>query len=381
VSQEVQERAKPQVAAPSQRMVSIDALRGFDMFWLVGGQAFVAAVLGLCPKPVQQLLIPQLEHAEWAGFYFEDLIFPLFVFLVGMTTVFSLGKLLVQEGPAAAYRRLVRRAVALYLLGFIYYGGFSRLWPDIRLLGVLQRIALCYFFTGMAVIHLRVRGIAAAFGAILLVYWAWLSFVPVPGAGGVSFEPGKNWSNYLDNLLLPGFKWDKTWDPEGLLSTLPAIATCLLGVLAAELLRTPRLSERLKVLCLIGGGILGLGLGYAWGLQFPVIKKIWTSSYVLVAGGYSCILLGAFYLIVDVWKLRAWTVPFLWIGSNAIALYMAVNIVSFKQLADRLVGGDMKRALSALDPRAATLLASAVALGLILLLAAFLYRRKIFLRV
>ena len=154
------------------------------------------------------------------------------------------------------------------------------------------------------------------------------------GAEAISFAPEKNWANYIDAHYLPGWKWEsKTWDPEGLLSTLPAIGTCLLGVLAAELLRSRNVSEWPKVGCLIGGGILGVIAGYCWGLQFPVIKKLWTSSYVLMAGGYSCIVLGAFYAIIDIWKLRRWAIAFLWIGTNAITLYMAENLLDFQRLA------------------------------------------------
>lgn len=362
---------------PSTRIVSVDVLRGFDMFWIVGGGSFVSALLRLCGPKVDAVLGPQLHHAAWEGFRFFDLIFPLFVFLVGMSTVFSLERLLAEQGKRQAYQRLLWRTVCLFLLGILYYGGLSHPWPEIRLLGVLQRIALCYLFTGIAFIHLRTRGLVLLFAVLLLGYWAWLSFVPLPGQETISFEVAKNWANYLDAQFLPGRRNDGTWDPEGLLSTLPAIATCLLGVFAARLLRNPRLSERSKVAWLFGGGLLCLALGYAWGLQFPVIKKIWTSSYVLVAGGYSLLLLGLFYLVIDLWKIRGWIAPFLWIGTNAITIYMACNLVDFRQLASRLVGGDLQETLG--DPWGKLLLAT-VSLGLTLLLARFLYRRQIFLR-
>jgi predicted acyltransferase len=368
----------PVEATTSQRILSIDALRGFDMFWIIGGGAFVASFLPLFGQDAVRILKPQLEHVAWEGFRFYDLIFPLFVFIVGITTVLSLAKTLEQHGKRAAYIRLIRRSVLLFLLGIFYYGGAANTWPNIRLLGVLQRIALCYLATGVLCIHFRLRGIIIVLVAILAGYWALLSFVPLPGAETVSFDEGKNWACYIDAKFLPGKKHYGQWDPEGILSTLPAIATCLLGVLAAYMLRSQKLSTTLRVLSLFGAGILCLAGGYAWGLQFPIIKKIWTSSYVLVAGGYSFILLAVFYTVIDVWKLQRWAIPFVWIGANAITLYIGISIVDFRGVASRIVGGNIQ---TALGPTIGNFALYAVAFALLLTLAAFLYRRKIFLRI
>ena len=301
----------------------------------------------------------------------------------------------------------------LFVLGVFYYGGFANHWPDCRLLGVLQRIALCYLVAGIIFINCRARGIVLALVILLVGYWALLAFVPVPGVGRISFAPGENWANYIDAKILIGQKYAQTWDPEGLLSTLPAIATCLIGVLVGLWVKNQNVSNWAKAGSLIGGGLIGLLLGYGWGGElatlignlfghrvavepgwgwypFPVIKDIWTSSYVLVAAGYSCILLGIFYAIIDIWKFERWAMPFIWIGTNAITLYMAWNIVDFEKLAHRLVGGGVRTAVEwlmslvgqpTLGEPAVRLVAAAVALGLMLLLARFLYRRKIFLRV
>jgi predicted acyltransferase len=362
----------------SQRILSVDVLRGFDMFWIIGGEAVVIAIIKFGGEPAQKALLPQLDHAPWAGFTFYDLIFPLFVFLVGMTTVFSLGNLIDREGKAAAYKRLIRRFLLLFLMGIIYYGGFANKLADIRWLGVLQRIALCYLFTGILYIHFRWRGLIITCIILLVGYWAFLSFVPVPGLGQVSFAEGSNWTNYLDSRYLIGKKWDGKWDPEGLLSTLPAIGTCLLGVFAALLLKNPAMTDKKKAYTLVGGGILLVILGYLWGMQFPIIKKIWTSSYVVVAGGYSSLLMGIFYLVIDVWKVKKWTLPFVWIGTNAITIYMARNILDFDGLAKRLVGGDVQ---TAVGEKWGFLLPTAVSFALTLLLVRYLYQRKIFLRV
>ncbi|MCI0513916.1 DUF5009 domain-containing protein [candidate division KSB1 bacterium] len=373
----MKKQADVSLLAPGQRILSVDALRGFDMFWIVGGAELVSAIIKLFREPVQTALLPQFDHAAWAGFTFFDLIFPLFLFLVGMSTVFSLGKILAQPGKWAAYKRVLKRAGFLYLLGIFYYGGLSHLWPEIRLLGVLQRIAWCYLFTGILVIHFRWRGLITTTILLLVGYWAFLSLVPVPGQTEISFAAGQNWANYLDKHYLIGFKWDGDWDPEGLLSTLPAIVTSLLGVFAAKLLLNPNLLPKRKVLYFIGGGILGVALGYLWGCQFPVIKKIWTSSYVLVAGGYSFILLGIFYWLIDIQGWQKWSQPFVWIGTNAITIYLAVNLIDFYGIARRLANGDIYQALG--EPVGNLVLAT-VTVGLMLALVHFLYRRKIFLR-
>jgi predicted acyltransferase len=197
-----------------------------------------------------------------------------------------------------------------------------------------------------------------------------------------AFGPGLNLANYVDEKYLPGKKWDKIWDPEGLLSTLPAITTCLLGVFAGLLLKNPRVTPHRKSLWLVGAGASLLALGWAWDLQFPVIKKIWTSSYVLVAGGCSALLLGLFHQVIDVWGRKSWATPFIWIGANAITLYFVESIVNFEKLASRFVGGDVARFLDAhFVAGTGHLLAACTGLLLATALAGFLYRRKIFLRV
>ena len=196
------------------------------------------------------------------------------------------------------------------------------------------------------------------------------------------FVKGVNLSNYLDQKYLPGVKYDGTWDPEGILSTLPAIATCLLGAFAGLLLKSPNVPDRRKVLYLFAFGIASVALGWLWGMQFPVVKKIWTSPYVLVAGGYSAILLGAFYMVIDVWRFQGWCRPFVWIGMNSITIYVIDNIIGgFSKPAERLAGGDVKIFF---DTYAATgvgdLVVSLVGLLLVFWFVRFLYRHKIFIR-
>ncbi|MBA3938399.1 MAG: DUF5009 domain-containing protein [Planctomycetes bacterium] len=399
------------VPAPERgRLLSLDALRGFDMFWILGGDGLVQAIHRLCGDPVTGMLATQFDHCAWAGFHAEDLIFPLFVFIAGISLVFSLAKTIAREGRAVAVRRIIRRGLLLVLFGIFSYGGLADGWEHVRLLGVLQRIGLAYMFAGLLFCFLKPRGLVIACAAILVGYWAVMTFVPIRDVRldhdalaalaqttGISdehelftrttatvsgrFEPGYNVSDHLDYQYLPSRKWDRYYDPEGLLSTLPAVATCLLGVFAGLLLRLPGLSDRRRLAWMVGGGLGLLALGWAWDLQFPVIKKVWTSSFVLVAGGWSVLLLAAFHWLIDVKMWKGWIPPFVWIGMNAITAYMAANILDFHGLAARLVGGPIAHAL---DAHVATGLGAVVGMlgeiGLVLLFVWFLYRRQIFLR-
>lgn len=360
------------------RIVSVDVLRGFDMFWITGGEGFFLAIFKLFGGKVEKWLAPQLDHAEWQGFHFYDLIFPLFVFIVGMSVVFSIQKILETKGKKAAYTRLIHRFLLLSLLGIIYYGGIAHGFENIRLLGVLQRLALAYLFTSILFIHFRIRGLIITFFALLLGYWVLLSFIPVPGLGHVSFAEGQNWANWVDQHFLPLRKWDGNWDPEGLLSTIPTICSCLLGLFASLFLREKSTVGMKKVYWLIGGGAALVLIGYLWGMQFPVIKKIWTSSYVLVSGGYSLMLLGLFYLVMDVWKIQKWATIFIWIGINPITIYMARNIIDFDDLARRFTGGELQ---TLFGDKFGYLLLMAVSLALTLALARFLFKRKILIRI
>ena len=364
-------------SASDGRVISVDVLRGFDMFWIVGGAGIVETFHDFGANPVSTFFANQLQHRDWEGFVFEDFIFPLFVFLVGMAVVFSVGKIVQREGMAGAYRRIFRRSAIMFLLGILTSANFSRGLDGVRLMGVLQRLALCYLATSLMFCHLKPKQLAAVCAGLLIGYWAWLSFVPVPGLGKVSFAKGANWPNYIDALCLPLHKYDGAWDPEGLLSTLPAIATCLLGAFAGLFLKGSAVPANRKGLYLIGVGILGICAGYLWGVQFPVIKKIWTSSYVILAGGYSCLALGIFFQIIDVWKIWAWTAPFLWIGSNALAIYIICGEVRFADVARFLIGNGLMGQPGGFGSLSRTF----VNIGCLLLLAGFLYRKKIFIRI
>jgi predicted acyltransferase len=319
---------------------------------------------------------------EWEGLTFYDFIFPLFIFVTGVSIVLALPRLVEQEGRAGAHLHVLRRATLLYVLGLIFYGGLSQHWSDIRFVGVLQRIAICYLFASLLFLNVGRRGLIVALVALLGGYWVLMTFVPVPGIGPGSFSRDANLADWIDARYLPGRLWDKTRDPEGLLSTLPAIGTCLLGVLAGLLLKDRRLTPTQKTIWLIGSGVAMIFAGYLWGLQFPVIKLIWTSSFVLVTGGYSAILLGVMHQMIDVWRWKAWATIFVWIGANAIALYFINGVAGFEPFALRFVGGDVKVWLDqTVTPGTGVFAAHLLGLVFAVALAGFLYQRKIFLRV
>ena len=365
--------------APSKpaRLMSLDALRGFDMFWIVAAEGVVAGLRKVSDHPVIHGLAEQLEHVEWAGFHFEDLIFPMFVFIVGVSLVFSVGRTIEKQGRGAAVRQILRRALILYLLGIFYYGGFGTPFERIRLLGVLQRIAICYMFAALIFCYFDWRGWLAACVVLLVGYWALMMFVPVPGIGAGHLEPGQNLANWIDKKYLPLRKWNGDYDPEGLLSTLPAIAGCLLGVFAGVLLKSERAEWR-KVVYLLAAGFVCSSLGWLWNANFPVIKNLWTSSFVLVTAGYSAIFLGVFYLVIDVWKLQKWALPFVWIGMNPITIYMLHNLVDIDKISARFVGGDLAKLYLG---NYATLALGLVSMAITFGICRFLYVRKIFLRV
>jgi predicted acyltransferase len=395
----------PEIRPATRRLMSLDALRGFDMFWIVGGEELVHALYKAVPNGLTRVVDQQMDHQPWVGVHFYDLIFPLFVFMVGVSIVFSLTKTIEQVGKAAALKRIVVRSLVLYCFGLLVYGGISKGIDQVRWIGVLQRIALCYFFTSVLFCTFRTRGLIVTCASLLLGYWALTSLVPIrdfnlekthllslglqPDSAETHqrfqsittmvrgrYDDGLNLPQQVDFQYLPGHKWDGAYDPEGILSTLPAIGTCLLGVFAGFLVRNTKFSDQQKVTYLAISGIAAVILGFVWGVEFPVIKKIWSSSYVLVAAGYASLFLAAFYQMIEIWQWRKWCIPFVWIGMNPITIYLAFHLLDFRDYAKLVVGGPVRGAFGDWGDMVMAVVVVAMSFGLV----RFLYNRKIFLR-
>lgn len=363
----------------SQRLLSLDALRGFTMFWIIGGDELVNRIAGYFKNPVSDQIKDFLtQHVDWAGFHFYDLIFPLFLFMAGVSIPFSIGRGLERnESKRLLIIKIIKRTLLLFLLGWIYNGALEfKGFYHLRVPGVLQRIALGYCFAALAMLFLKVRG-QIVFGVTLLVgYWAAMGFIPVPGfpAGTMTYEG--NLAGYIDRLVFqPGQLWGGTADPEGLLSTLPALVTALLGMMSGQWLRSSMQQQR-KVTGLLLAGVGCLTVGYIWSLWFPLIKQIWTSSFVLVAGGWSLILLALFYWLIDVQGWKRWAFFLVVIGANSITIYICQNFINFDGIAGYFVGG-----LLQYIPTAAPILFMLCILMAKWLFLAFLNRRRIYLRV
>lgn len=374
--------APPPKPAASERLLSIDALRGFDMFWIVGGDQLGRALARWSGTPTGAALGRQLEHVKWEGFRFYDLIFPLFLFVVGAVLPFSLGKLEAQ-GDAAALRRIARRAVLLFGLGLLCNGVLRFDWANLRVAGVLQRIAICYAAAALLSWKVPTRGLVVTVAAILLGYWALLAGVAAPGGTAGDYSIAGNLPGWVDRNYLPGKIFKAYYgfgDNEGLLSTIPAVATALLGVLAGRWLRSSR-GPWEKVAGLFAAGLLCLALGVAWSTRFPIIKNLWTSSFVLVAGGFSLLLLGLFYMLIDVLRFRAWAFFFVVIGANAITIYVVPRFIDFAHAAEFFLSGVYRLADQYGGPNLRAVVVACGVLAAKWLFLLYLYRNRIFLRV
>jgi predicted acyltransferase len=362
---------------PQTRIASIDALRGFDMFWIIGGGTFFESFSKVWKNQYTETITNQLEHVSWDGFHFEDLIFPLFLFIVGVVLPFSISRRREQGvSSKVLHLHIFKRAAILILLGLILNGLLQFNFPEMRWPGVLQRIGLCYLFAALIVMRTGPLIQAITAGGLLIGYWALVKFIPVPGFGAGVLTPEGCLPAYIDRLLIPGkFCCFTDGDNEGLLSTIPAISTVLIGSLTGHLLRLS-FSGHLKTLAMAAAGVICLVIGHLWGLSFPIIKVIWTSSYVLYAAGWSLLLLAAFYWVIDVMGFKKWALFFIVIGVNPITVYFLQGIVSFDDIAAFFVRGFAHHTG---QYELLILLFAAFAARWLLLL--FLYRHKIFFKV
>jgi len=326
----------PAPAAPpaSTRMMSIDALRGFDMFWISGGGGLVASIAALLchPNPVPWWLPYHMEHVEWTGFVAWDLIMPLFLFLSGVSIPFAYSKRLGETHDyGKIYKRMLRRLVLLWVLGMIAQGNLLNNPANLHVFSnTLQSIAVGYVIASVAFLHLSLRRQISLCAGLLGLYWALMMFVPGPDFPAGWLQPHANLALWIDETVMGRFR-----DGTPYAWILPGLgfgASVLLGSFAGHVLRmkawTP--GRRIGVLCALGAGCL-LG-GFLWSLDFPIIKHLWTSSMVLWAAGWSYLLLALFYLVIDVWGFRKIAFPLVVIGANAIVAYMLPHIIEFEDI-------------------------------------------------
>jgi predicted acyltransferase len=363
-------------AAPAERLTSIDALRGFDMFWIMGGAPFVMAVCKVFANPLPHWLDRQFEHVEWQGFVAWDLIMPLFLFIVGVAMPFSFSKrMALGETRGKIYRKVFFRVLVLWILGMVVQGHLLQFDSNNLQFysNTLQAIAAGYVISSIALVELPVRGQAIITGLLLIIYWLLLAFVPVPGRGAGILTPDGNLAMWVDKILLGHFQdgTPYTW----ILSSLGFGATVLMGVLAGHLLRSS-LSGPRKAQYLAVSGLSCLLVGWLWSFLLPIIKHIWTSSMVLWSGGWCLLLLALFYWLIDVKGYRRWAFFLVVIGMNAIVAYMIAEVVPLLPLSKIFFAGLAKH----LGVFGEVLLTFG-ALGILWIFLYYLYRNRDFVRV
>lgn len=358
----------------SARLMSLDALRGFDMFWIIGGMGFARVVASAISEDFGETILRLTEHPLWDGYEPWDQIFPMFMFVAGAAIPFSLAKHRERGGSnTALHWRIIRRGLLLVLLGAISNGLLLFDFEKQRYPSVLGRIGLSYLFAALIALHTDLRGRIIWTVGILVGYWAAMKYIPVPGFGAGDWAPGHTLCGYVDRLLLPGKLYEKVRDPEGLLSTIPAIATVLTGVLAGDWLRSGQCCGAAKAARLFVAGLVCVAAGYFCNPWFPINKNLWTSSFVLYTTGWSAVMLSLFYLVIDVWGFRKWAFVFQVIGMNAITIYLLRGFIDFPGVFEIVFA----RAKHGVHP--ALFAGGEVYLAWLFLYC--LYRKKIFLRV
>lgn len=375
----------------NERLTSLDALRGFVMFWIMSGEHIIHALAKAVPIPFFIWMSSQLHHTEWDGITFYDMIFPVFLFVAGVSMPFSFEKKMKIAGATSPmelpssekrkiYLSMLKRTCILLILGFVVNGilrfdGFDQT----RFASVLGRIGLAWFFAGLIFLNFDLKKQIYWFIGILIGYFLAMKLIPVPGFGAGILTKEGSLEGYIDRLFLPGRLHSQVYDPEGLFSTIPAIATALLGMFLGTFLKSKNdFSISQKIFMMIASAIILIVIGLLWDYSFPINKHLWSSSFVCFVGGFSILFFTFFYFTIDVLGFYKWAFPLLLIGSNSILIYMASEgLVNFKHTADYIFGGLIKFSSIDWQPVFTTLSVTFVQLALLY----FLYKRKWFLKV
>jgi predicted acyltransferase len=302
--------------AEFKRLISLDAFRGFT----------IAAMIMVNYPGSWSHVYPPLLHVDWHGITPTDLIFPFFIFIVGVSITLAYTKRLQAGVPKnPMYRKIIFRALKIFIVGILLW-----LFPkfdleNIRFAGVLQRIAIVFLVSALLFLNSKWKTQAIVAAVLLVGYWLAMVLIPTPGYGAPMLDPGANLAAWIDSKLLPGYMWQKTWDPEGIFSTLPAIATGITGMLAGHLILS-NMSQEKKVIYLFSFGFFAFAIGYLWDFIFPINKNIWTSSFVMVTSGLAAMVLAISMFFVDMQGRTRFTKPGIIFGSNAIAVYVLADV-------------------------------------------------------
>jgi predicted acyltransferase len=372
-----QATAVPVAVAASQRLLSLDALRGFTMFWIIGGSEVIVAITGFLYPSLADGVETQLYHATWQGFTALDMVMPLFLFLVGSSMPLAFAKRIEPGQPLRpVYLRIARRVAVLWVLGMLvqmvkHVINTEAMIPEV-FSNTLQAIAVGYLVTSLALIHLRVRGQIVLMVSLIVGYWALLAFVPFPGHPAGTLERYANLPRYVDTLVMDVFRRDHsfTW----IVSSLGFSASVLLGAMAGHLLRAQiAVPRRLLYLALVGFACMTGG--WVWSYSLPINRHLWTSSMILWAGGWSFLLLALFHAVIDLGGFRRWAFPLIVIGSNALLAYALEPFVylAMRGVRHNLLPEDF-------PSLSADLLLNGFEVAVLWLILCYLYRRRMFLR-
>ncbi|MBZ5858829.1 acyltransferase family protein [Flavihumibacter profundi] len=300
------------------RLISLDAFRGYT----------VAAMIMVNFPGSEDAVFFTLRHTTWNGLSFTDQVAPYFLFIVGMSIAFAYtGKLATGMSKPPLYKKIIFRSLKIFAVGMFLNAMPQFDLHNLRWTGTLHRIAIVFLVS--AIIFLNTNWKQQAWIALLILagYWIVMTTIPTPGEGMVILEPGRNLAAWVDSKYLPGKMWQGTWDPEGIMSTFPSIATCILGMLAGRLMLAP-ISNNLKLNYLMTAGVISAITGYFLGLAFPVNENLWTSSFVLVTAGFAALVFGAFYFVSDILGYNDWCIPGVIFGANAITVYFMGDLLS-----------------------------------------------------
>lgn len=361
----------------SLRLISLDAFRGITI---------AAMILVNFPGNGESVFAP-LEHAAWNGITPTDLIFPFFLFIMGVALAFAFTKRIDSGQPLGnVYRKLFFRALKIYALGLFLNLLPSFNFAEVRFAGVLPRIAVVYLVCGVLFLKSTTKTQALTGIVLLVAYWLAMTLIPTPGYGTVLLEPGKNLAAWVDSRFLPGKMWQGTWDPEGILSTTPAFVTGITGMLTGSFLLSKR-SWTEKVSYLFLAGFLATIIGSVWSWTFPLNKNLWTSSFVLFTSGLALMSLASLVLIVDVLGYKKWTKFAVIFGSNAIAIYVLADLLYVFFYIIRIGGESLNMHFFTLfstslglGPKFVSMLYALLYVGINFIPALILYRKRIFIK-